>query len=269
MQRWTDNEALFLKENYNKMSHEEIGKRLNRTETCIRAKCFDLNLKKTEQWNKKELEILKKYYSTKTLTELSQIIGRTKNAIKVKASKIGIKKSEYTCNYRYFEKIDNPDKAYWLGFIYADGWININKKTGAGVFGLELQITDKKHLEKLSYCLQSNYKISTRERICALSKYTDKLNKTCILRIYSRELVDDLIRLGVTQHKTYELHSLPNINPILMNDFIRGFFDGDGCVRERTRIKKNGMVSKYLMLLLTKLIHWSFVLKIQRLLILQ
>jgi hypothetical protein len=31
------------------------------------------------------------------------------------------------CNIDYFEIIDTEDKAYWLGFIYADGCITKNK----------------------------------------------------------------------------------------------------------------------------------------------
>ena len=29
----------------------------------------------------------------------------------------------YKANFNYFDKIDTPDKAYWLGFIWADGYI--------------------------------------------------------------------------------------------------------------------------------------------------
>ena len=30
----------------------------------------------------------------------------------------------YKINDRYFEIIDNPNKAYWLGFIAADGCVS-------------------------------------------------------------------------------------------------------------------------------------------------
>ena len=31
--------------------------------------------------------------------------------------------SEYNYNEKYFETIDSEHKAYWLGFLYADGYV--------------------------------------------------------------------------------------------------------------------------------------------------
>ena len=38
------------------------------------------------------------------------------------------KKRIYTLNEDFFSEIDNEIKAYWLGFIYADGNISIRKQ---------------------------------------------------------------------------------------------------------------------------------------------
>ena len=55
-------------------------------------------------------------------------------------------------NKMYFQNIDTPNKAYWLGFIYADGWVRLiyfGSKVIKGEVGLELKDTDVGHLEKL------------------------------------------------------------------------------------------------------------------------
>ena len=48
----------------------------------------------------------------------------------------------YSLNENYLEKIDNEEKAYWLGFIYAAGYITENK------LGISLAKCDKEHLRK-------------------------------------------------------------------------------------------------------------------------
>lgn len=35
-------------------------------------------------------------------------------------------KAKYKFNHRYFENIDSEEKAYWLGFIAADGYVYLN-----------------------------------------------------------------------------------------------------------------------------------------------
>lgn len=42
-------------------------------------------------------------------------------------------------------------------------------------------------------------------------------------------MTDDLISHGCIQNKTFYIE-IPNIPEPLMNHFIRGFFDGDGCI---------------------------------------
>lgn len=65
-------------------------------------------------------------------------------------------KKIYEYNENYFDTIDTPDKAYWLGFIYADGYIT--KYThGSNVFGITL--AEIEPLEKLNKCMESNMRI--------------------------------------------------------------------------------------------------------------
>ena len=70
--------------------------------------------------------------------------------------------SKYKYNKDYFEKIDTSDKAYWLGFLYADGCINRyykNDKLKSMTLELGLSYKDKEHLEKFKQCLDTNIPI--------------------------------------------------------------------------------------------------------------
>lgn len=115
-----------------------------------------------------------------------------------------------------FDVIDCEEKAYWLGFLYADGYVGKN-----GYIELGLQARDKKHVEKFSAFINSNAKISYREdtnsyRICFTNRHMNKR----------------LNELGVIPNKSLQLTKIPNeLTLELTKHFARGFIDGDGCLR--------------------------------------
>lgn len=121
-------------------------------------------------------------------------------------------------NHSYFKKIDTPEKAYFLGLIMADG---CNMKTG---LNLGLQEEDAKiiYLFKQSIESTGNIRLINRNHI--------PNNKNQVLfNIYSKELSDDLTSIGVPPNKSLVL-KYPNIDTALDSHFIRGYFDGDGCI---------------------------------------
>lgn len=212
------------------MTHAEIGKILNRTEGAVRAKCFDLNLYKKElPWEEWELNYVKDNYMNMQTREISEYLNRTPNAVKLKAERMGYKKYPYSCDYHYFDNIDTEEKAYWLGFLTADGWISKSNKTGAGVVGIELQYGDIKHLKKFNKSISGNYRITDRWKTCDLSNNTDKKNHMCCIRIYSIKMYEDLEIIGFTNNKSYDF-CIPVIDDSLIRHYIRGYFDGDGCL---------------------------------------
>lgn len=130
----------------------------------------------------------------------------------------------------YFEKIDTSEKAYWLGFLYADGYIYERKnKTGGFSHRVELGLaeTDIVHLHKFRYCIGSNKRISSK-----VSHLNGKEYKSNKLTIYGEEFAGHLINKGVVPRKslilTYPDRSI--LPEKYDNAFIRGYFDGDGCV---------------------------------------
>lgn len=117
---------------------------------------------------------------------------------------------KYFFRENYFETIDTEDKAYWLGFIWADGYLNKHS------LEIEIHIKDKDHLIEFQEDLCDNHKIYEKER---------GTTHSCKLTLGSQKLVNDLISLG------YKDKKIPNNLPEqLERHFIRGLFDGDGSV---------------------------------------
>lgn len=229
-EQWNSNDIDYLINHFESMTHAEMGKNLNRTEQAVRSKCFDLNLFKKElPWTDDETNFVKDYYMEMKTSEISKILNRTTSAIELKASRMGLKKYPYTCDYHYFEEIDTEEKAYWLGFLTADGWINKSKKTNAGVTGIELQYRDIEHLKKFNKSISGNYQITDRWRTCSLSKDKDNKNHMCCIRIFSSTMYNSLNKIGFSNNKSYDFH-IPDLSPDLIRHYIRGYFDGDGCL---------------------------------------
>ena len=107
------------------------------------------------RWTNEEIEFLKNNYQDKSYKEIGEYLGRKEQAIRSKLHYLGLKKDIHHCNYDYFEIIDTEDKAYWLGFIYADGNINKAKNT----LTINLQGKDNGHLAKLNKCIGGNYSV--------------------------------------------------------------------------------------------------------------
>ena len=139
--------------------------------------------------------------------------------VKVDGNKI---KRKYTINLNYFDKIDTSNKAYILGFLYADGSVNYKKAT----LTMSLQEEDKYILEAIKDEIGSNRPL----------EYLDYSNKHnfgyCYknqyrMSIFNKHMVDSLSNIGMVQNKSLVL-KFPNIPKELYSHFIRGYFDGDG-----------------------------------------
>lgn len=137
------------------------------------------------------------------------------------------KYGKYKVNQDYFERIDTEWKAYWLGFLYADGCVVMRNQNGKMKYALSLALSsiDKNHVEKFSRSLQSDAPIKV-----ALTNYKDK--KYAKIVVNNKKICEDLSRLGCVPTKTLVL-SFPVSSQVpdnLLRHFIRGYFDGDGCI---------------------------------------
>lgn len=227
---WSNEEIQFLKDNFESMLFCDLSKIMNRTEGALRAKCFDLNLFKKNPWSDEEINFVKDNYMEMKTSDISRLLNRTMSSIEIKAARMGLKKYPYICDYHYFDEVDTEEKAYWLGFLTADGWINKSKKTNAGVVGIELQYGDIGHLKKFNKSIGGNYQITDRWRTCSIStKNPNKKHHTCVIRIFSVTMYETLCNFGFSNNKSYDFH-VPEIREDLIRHYIRGYFDGDGCL---------------------------------------
>jgi hypothetical protein len=132
---------------------------------------------------------------------------------------------KHNCNEDYFEKIDSNEKAYWLGLLFADGYVRKRKQFNGkhkqgGTVGISLKNGDEYLLEKLIIDLGSTYKLTKQIKDEFLSYK---------LEVNSSKMADDLINLGCIPNKSLILMS-PNLKDKFIPHFIRGYFDGDGSI---------------------------------------
>lgn len=93
-------------------------------------------------------------------------------------------------NENYFSNIDAEEKAYWLGFFYADGHITNN------ALQCYLQEDDREHLLKFLKAINANtIEVKTRKN----GEYISYGINVC-----SKKLVTDMQQLGFTSRKTYD-----------------------------------------------------------------
>jgi hypothetical protein len=185
-----------------------------------------------EQW---EDEFIINNYNNLTYKQICEYINlnnkikKTEKQVRRHARYLGLSKINTTINKSIFKNIDSEEKAYWLGFLYADGWVCTTDRNAE--IGIELNISDIEHLYKFSKFLNANVEITTHKKRIKIANNKHITNtETCKIRIYSKEIAEDLIRHGVCKNKTYK-ESHPVIeDDFLFIHFLRGFLDGDGCI---------------------------------------
>lgn len=132
-------------------------------------------------------------------------------------------------NPSYFDEIDTPDKAYWLGFIATDGMVT-GFKSGSLRLVIKLARKDRAHLEILHRALQAKRDIRDTEE-WSKPPGTDERKKrpASVLDVCSPQIVNALVSHGITARKTDELQ--PWDGPAdLMPHYWRGVIDGDGTI---------------------------------------
>lgn len=141
----------------------------------------------------------------------------------------------HTRNSNIFNVIDSEEKAYWLGFLYADGSVTQHggKNHQQSVLELGLKAMDEGHLIKFQSFLDTTAPIGDKEITLNGKKYKAKR-----ILIYDKQIVADLIRLGCVERKSLIL-KFPTDEIVpkeLKKHFIRGYLDGDGSICDGSSI---------------------------------
>jgi intein/homing endonuclease len=117
------------------------------------------------------------------------------------------------------DTIDTEEKAYWLGFFYADAY----NKEKTGQIIIELQERDKPHLDKCA-----KFFGQPREPFI---QYKNKGKYIAYrLELNSRHLSNKLKELGCHGAKSFNIVFPDWLDEKLIKHFVRGYFDGDGCL---------------------------------------
>lgn len=192
-------------------------------------------------FDEKEKEIINIYSKRKenkmSIRDIERATGSNNRKIQNLASLCDLDKTNYSLkqyNRGAFENILTEEQAYWLGFITADGYVNDDR----GYFSLCLGAVDKEHLIKF----------------CKFMKMPEEVIKDSIkparggvgqiiyyVMLSSRQLTNDLNNLKVFQRKSTKEIFNTDIPEELYSHYMRGYFDGDGCIR--SDLKSMGIVS--------------------------
>jgi len=125
-------------------------------------------------------------------------------------------------NYNYFDEINSSDKAYFLGFLYADG----NNYPETYTIQLKLKEDDINILKTfINYIANSEYPLKGVNR--------KEGHKQCNLILSNKHTSNKLIEKGLIKNKTFfiEFPTEEQVPKHLIHHFIRGYFDGDGCIQ--------------------------------------
>lgn len=176
-----------------------------------------------------EHTIIKLYNQGFTANEISKMYGyKTRNSILQKLDKFNIQRRDWNklqnenktyCKFS-MQFIDDEYKAYFLGLILTDGYVNEER----GYIGIDL--VDKDVIEFLCDYIKSDYSIIK-------SKFKDEYR----IILYGKKLVEEMKRLSVRPRKTFSLQgpNLYNNEKRFLPYILRGIIDGDGWIRRDGR----------------------------------
>lgn len=171
-------------------------------------------------------DIALRYLSGESSTSIARFYNKTPASILWGLRQAGVPTRQgghrvYAVDHDFFSRIDTEAKAYALGFISADGHLDVKSRT----LIIALQQRDEEHLLTLRGLMGSTAKIFHRD--CGAS-HTTKTYPQAIMSITSGPMAQNLIRWGITQQKTQELTWPTDLPSHLMRHYLRGFIDGDG-----------------------------------------
>lgn len=229
--KFSKEQKKYIMENYSTMSNEDIAKMINANEKDILKYACAKGLKKQADLFG-YIKGAYQFYLQKRENPVYDYRNYLGNNIEPKISFDLLYKSKlgkYYVNQDYFQIIDNEWKAYWLGFLYADGWVDLDKS----MLGLTIAIKDEAHIKKFKESLQSTNKLYyTKPKDVMINGNFGHGTGGVSIRISNKKIVENLIDLGCLEHKTYCM-KFPGFNQVpkkYMRHFIRGYFDGDGWV---------------------------------------
>ena len=141
----------------NGVSISKISKKLNISPYKISGVLMENGIEIVNKQNlikfNLEKDVLPLYNNGYSLTEISKIVGNSRQCIakhlKLRGIEVVNRQNLHRINETIFDVIDTEEKAYWLGFLYADGYVsNHDKNKNRNVIELTLALNDFSHIKK-------------------------------------------------------------------------------------------------------------------------
>ena len=176
------------------------------------------------------------YYiiQNKSINKISNIVKVDKTVIKrwLKENNIKIDSDrncqKYRFNQYYFDIIDSKEKAYWIGFIWSDGYVCKRKRGNSTMYEFKLALSevDESHLEKLKLSLEANYEIKKYD-IKGFKTKNQEARLYISNKYFAKILYDNY---GLISHRFDTSKLINNIPKEYYKDFIRGIIDAEGSI---------------------------------------
>ena len=193
-----------------------------------------------------KIDLVTLYVDGTSIKELSKKYERAESSVRDLIKRRGIKlrplsevNRKFEIHEYFFDVIDTDEKAYFLGFLYADG----NVKTNKNMVVLSLKESDREILERLNKLIHVDKPLFVEK-----NKRDGNRENTVGIRICNKNITDKLIKHGCHPNKTFTLTFPEWLNESLYSSFIRGYFDGDGyigIIRDSRKDKNGNQYEKY------------------------
>lgn len=175
---------------YNKIERFKLGEQLFTEGRSLKSICKELKITlvsfsrylkergyeikparalSSKQMRQQELKLdyaLKLFNEGYTRTQVARMVKINDNILVHHFNKLGIdtQRSKYHYFFDAFKAIDTPEKAYWLGFLYADGAVIKDRN----VIELTLTKKDVSHIKRFRSFLKTNAPIT--EKVISLNE---------------------------------------------------------------------------------------------------
>lgn len=210
---------------YNMHNKRNIVEKYNVSEKTAERRMKDLGLYHTSDRN---IECIMRYLNGEKVQDLIVEYSMSQanlNAL-MRRRGIPVRGTQHFFDFHYFDEIDTEDKAYFLGFIYADG--NLHKNS----LKISIRDYDEDVLHKLKKHAGANnpvYRIAVRPFDDEDKRTIKERGEMSSLILTHKNIPISLNKHGVVPRKTHKITHIPKTIPKkFMKHFIRGYVDGDG-----------------------------------------
>ena len=165
------------------------------------------------------------YATGMSIREVGKALGKSYGSANLYLKAAGVKarpssKRVHTLDETFFDEIDSPEKAYWLGFLLADG--NVSTRS----VRVSLKESDRNHVEKLRVAVKAGSEVKIQK-----NAVPGRWKATLVMS--SIHMRDALLSKGWDEFKKKgDLRIVESVPEVLRRHLLRGLFDGDGWITE-------------------------------------